>query len=374
MLGAVGAGSFTVRIPAGQTTATITITPVFNNAVEGLEIVQLSADGSSATVNIADEPAVTFTATDAAASELGGDNGTIVVTRTGANTYDRDVAITIGGTATNTADYMITSPELLGAVGAGASPIRIPTGQTTATITITPIFSSVVEGLETVQLSAEDAAATVNIADEPAVTFTATDADATELGDNTGTIVVTRTGPSTYDRDVAITIGGTATNTSDYTITSPQLLGAGGAGSFTVRIPSGQTTATITITPVFNSAVEGLETVQLSAEGAAAIVNIADEPAVTLAATDAAAAELGADTGTIVVTRTGPSTYDRDVAITIGGTATNTIDYTITSPQVVGGVGAGTLHRSASRPVKPPQRSRSRRSPTAPPRRQKPSA
>ena len=78
-------------------------------------------------------------------------------------------------------------------------------------MTVTPIFSDAVEAAETVILSAEGATATVTVADEPAVTLTATDPNAAELGSNVGTVVVTRTGPSTYDRDVTVSLGGTAT-------------------------------------------------------------------------------------------------------------------------------------------------------------------
>ena len=347
LLGSVNSSSFSVRIPAGQTSATITISPIFiasTAEVEGPETAIFSAEGNDVTVTIADEPAVTVTATDADAAELGSNTATVVVARAGPATYDRDVFIALSGTATNTSDYTITSPALLGSVNFNSFSVRIPAGQTSATVTIMPTFvasTAEVEGPETAIFSAEGAVATVTIADEPAVTLTATDAAAAELGPNTGTVVVTRTGATTYDRDVFIALSGTALNTSDYTITSPALLGSVNFNSFSIRIPAGQTSATVTVTPIFiasTAEVEGPETAIFASEGAVATVTIADEPAVTLTATDAAAAELGPNTATVVVARAGATTYDRDVFIAISGTATNVSDYAITSPALLGSV------------------------------------
>ena len=58
------------------------------------------------------------------------------------------------------------------------------------------------------------------------------------------------------------------------------------------------------------------------------VVNAAALPTVTLSATDASASEVPAsDTGRARVTRTGATTADLTVFYTIGGTATNRIDY-----------------------------------------------
>ena len=73
-----------------------------------------------------------------------------------------------------------------------------------------------------------------------------------------------------------ITISGTAVNTSDYTITSAALLGSVNFNSFSVRIPAGQTSATVTITPIADGTTEGSETVILTSEGDDATVTIVD--------------------------------------------------------------------------------------------------
>ncbi len=62
----------------------------------------------------------------------------------------------------------------------------------------------------------------------------------------------------------------------DYTISSPTLV-TSAPGGFTVRIPAGQTTATVTVTPIVSAEVEGPETAIFSAEGSSATVTIVDQ-------------------------------------------------------------------------------------------------
>ncbi|HZX48578.1 MAG TPA: DUF1566 domain-containing protein [Nitrospirota bacterium] len=82
-----------------------------------------------------------------------------------------------------------------------------------------------------------------------AVTITATDANAAEPSD-TGTYQVTRSGSTSSSLTVYYSTSGTATAGSDYN----PLYGS-------VAIPAGYTSATITVTPVNDTAVEGDETV-----------------------------------------------------------------------------------------------------------------
>ena len=129
--------------------------------------------------------------------------------------------------------------------------VRIPTGQTSVTVTVTPIFSDATEGPETATFTIEGSSVTVTLADEPAVTLAAPDAAAAELGPNTATVTFTRGGPSRYDREVQVAASGTAGNGPDYTLSSPALVGDTGS-FFTVPIPAGQTSVTVTLTPIFS--------------------------------------------------------------------------------------------------------------------------
>jgi len=85
------------------------------------------------------KPAVTLAVTDGNASETGSDGATLLVTRTGSTSAGLTVAYTLSGTATNGGDYQTLSGSVV-----------IPAGATSATIMVTPIDDTAVEGNETV--------------------------------------------------------------------------------------------------------------------------------------------------------------------------------------------------------------------------------
>ena len=102
------------------------------------------------------------------------------------------------------------------------------------------------------------AVATVAILDDdddaaPTVTISATDADATELGETTGEFTVTRTGSTASALTVGYDISGTAIDSFDYTPLNGEVV-----------IPAASSTATITVTPIDDIFVEGSETVTLT--------------------------------------------------------------------------------------------------------------
>ncbi len=329
-----------VQIPAGQGSATVTVTPINDGAVEGPETVVLTLTdqpnydvgaAGEATITIADQPTpvVTVQATDPDASEAGPDPGTFTVSRTGDTTLELSVTFARTGTAAAGSDFFITS-------GGG---VVIPAGQTTAAITVTPFNDPTVEGPETVVLTLTDQAsydigtpneATVTIADQPTpiVTIVATDPDASEAGPDTGTFTVSRTGDTAFALSVTYTRGGTATAGSDFQNTFGGVL----------VIPAGQTAAAITVTPFNDAVVEGPETVVLTLRdqasydvGAAseATVTIADQPTpiVTIVATDPDAVEAGQETGSFRLSRTGDTTFALSVTLARTGTATAGGDY-----------------------------------------------
>jgi hypothetical protein len=102
-----------MTIPAGQASATVTITPRLDGLIEPAEtvILTLSADPThyvigaqnSATVTIADgvSNVVTIAATTPNASETGPVDGVFTFTRSGPTTFDLTVSYGVGGTATN---------------------------------------------------------------------------------------------------------------------------------------------------------------------------------------------------------------------------------------------------------------------------------
>ena len=196
-------------------------------------------------------PVMTISATDPDASEVGVDDGTFTISRSG-SLVSVSVQVSVTGTATPSTDYT----SLFGAT--------IPAGQSSATLTVHTVQDALVEGSETVILTLSDRAAyvvgspssaTVTITDRPVpiVTISATDPDASESGFTTGTFTFTRTGSTALALTVSYTISGTASHGTDYSfIFSP------------ITIPAGQASATLNVVPAHDSSVEAAETVILT--------------------------------------------------------------------------------------------------------------
>jgi hypothetical protein len=330
-----------VTILQGQSSATVTVTPVLDALLEDPETVVLTvAPGAytvgtpdSATVTIADSgTTVSIAATDATASESGGDPGVFTVTRTGPTGVALPVNFTIGGTATVATDYANI-----------AASVTIPSGQASATVTVTPAIDGALEGNETVTLTlaaggytvGSPSTAMVTIVDHlPVVTLSATDPSATEGGD-TGTFTVTRGGSTGFSLTVNFTRAGTATAGTDYVNFATS-----------VTIPIGQASATVTVTTLTDLVLDPDETVELTlAAGAytpgtpgSATVTIVHAPppiSVSVFALDSNASESGGDNGIFQVFRGGDTSLPLTVNFTMSGTATEGTDYTALGGSVV---------------------------------------
>jgi hypothetical protein len=324
-----------VTIPAGAASATVTVTPINDAIVEGLETVIATlpastsytvGSASSATVQISDDevPTVTIAATDAVASEPGSDTATFTVTRSAATASALTVTYAVSGTATNGVDYTSLSGTAI-----------IPANATSTTVVVTPLGDQITEPDETVILTLStstaynigaSSSATATIHD-CAVSLTATDAIASETGTDTGTIVVSRTGSTTAALTVTVAWSGTATPTTDFT-TSPSV-------STTVTIPAGAASTTITLTPVADAIVEGAETATLSLVpnpsytlGNSSDTVTINDAVLTVAVDQPTIHETG--TGSIfTITRTGNLSAAVTVPVVWSGTATKGTDYTV---------------------------------------------
>jgi hypothetical protein len=344
--------SRTVTIPAGSASAAVQIRTLDDAIDEQSETVVLTlADGTgyafdpaagSAQVTIADDddptpppPAiVTIKTTDPNANEPGG-SGTIQITRDGPLDAPLDVNLTLGGTATEAEDFLALPRT-----------VTIPTGSASVDVVIRVVDNTVPEFSETVVLtlaegpgytfspsaaSAQIAMGDNDTATPPAtVTISTTDASSNEPT-GTGAIRLTRTGSLTNALVVNFTVGGTATEASDY-----QTLAR------TVTIPAGSASATVTIRALDDLVVEPSETVVLtlaagtgytfSTSSASAQVTIGDNDGatppttVTIATSDPNSNE-PTGTGSIRFTRSGSLTNPLVVNFTVGGTATEGSDY-----------------------------------------------
>jgi parallel beta-helix repeat protein len=289
------------------------------------------------------QPTVTVAASDASASETASNPATFTFSRTGSTAAALAVRYSIGGTAANGTDYATLSGS-----------VTIPSGGSSAIVTVSPIEDSAVEGNETVVLTLSSEAAyvvgspnsaTVTIADndqpppQPTVTVVATDASASETGPDPGRFIISRTGSTASPLIVRYSVGGTAANGADYSTLSG-----------TVTIPTASSAVILTVNPVNDQDAEGDETVvlTLSANAAylvgppsSATVTISDndppppsQPTVTVVANDATGSEQGPDPARFMIARTGSTAAALIVRYSVGGTAVNGTDYATLSGTV----------------------------------------
>jgi hypothetical protein len=343
-----------VVIPAMQASATLTVTPFADNLVEINETVVLTLSAaagytigspSTATVTIADDPAiVALAASDATATEAGLSTGTFTLNRSGGDLAEQlVVSVVRGGSAGNNVDYAF-----------GVNSIVLPAGQASVTQLVTPFADNVVEGNETVTLNLGASssytigtpnAGTVTIADDPAiVNLVASDTSASEVGLDPGTFTFTRSGGDLGAQlTVSVIRGGTAGNNVDYAF-----------GANSINIPAGQASTTQLVAPFADNLVEGTETVTLNLNpdssfiagaSSAGTISIADDATVvTLTASDALADEAGESPGAFTFTRSGGDIASGlSVGLTRGGTAGNNIDYAFAANTVFIPAGQTTL-------------------------------
>jgi hypothetical protein len=348
--------SGTVTIPAGSTTATITIPVINDAAVEGNETVILTLSSVTsglatlgaplvATNTIADNDAPIVTiANTTNGTEAGPVNGVMTVTQTAVAATPIIISYTITGTATSGADFTALSGT-----------VTIPTGATTAIIAIPVIDDLIVEGSETVIVTltavtsgaaslGATLVATNTIADNDTATVTiANTTNGTEAGPASGVMTITQTNASSTDTVLAYTVSGTATSGADFT-----------ALSGTVTILAGATTATITIPVIDDALVEGPETVivtltsitsgqaTLGATLIATNTNADNDSATVTIANTTNGAEAGPVAGVMTVTQTAVSATNTIIAYSISGTATSGSDFTALSGTVAILAGATT--------------------------------
>lgn len=354
--GTVNASDFTaltgsVTILAGQTTADIPVTVLNDAIVEGTETLAVTLTGFSsgasgvalgaaveASLDISDDDTATVVIAkiNDGAETNSPANGLFRVTQSAASSTNTVVTYTVGGTATSDLDYTVLTGS-----------VTITAGQTTADIPVVVVNEARVEATETVSVTLTG--------------FTARDADISlgttvsanlDITDNdTGNVVieqvnngmetglpananfrVIQNAMSSSDTVVTYTVGGTATNGSDYTTLT---------GS--VTIPAGSMTVTIPVEVLNDSIVEELETVSLTLTGftardpdislgatltASAVISDDDVAAVTIAKINDGAETNSPSNGLFRVTQSASSSTDTVVSYSTGGSAASGSDYT----------------------------------------------
>lgn len=240
-----------IMIPKGQTTANIAFTPKADGLIEDPESVILVLDPptnaelgppSTHTTWITDTPLEQPTVFFASAQQSGGEDVgklNVVVQLSHAWVQEVRVSVAVGGTATQGADYSISSTQVV-----------IPAGGKSFNITINVADDSVDEFNETVVLTLgspthaakgspdQHIATILDNDDEPTVYFQMPSQSADET-DGQMLVVVRLSAPTGKPVTVPYNVTGTASQgpEADYTISSSPL-----------TIPAGSTSASIVIT------------------------------------------------------------------------------------------------------------------------------
>jgi large repetitive protein len=337
----------TINIPAGATTATFTIDPAVDGTVENNETVTFTvAAGTGYTVGVPasatgtilndDVPSATISVSPAAVAEDGAPNLIYTVTLNQANPSSAtSINYTIGGTAANGADYATI-----------ASPLVIPAGNTTGTITVNPTADTNIEADETVTLTLNAGAGyTVGVPNSATGTILNDDLpnlvinDVTVNEGNAGITNATFTvslsapaGPGGVTFNIA-TANGSATAGTDYVAQS--LTGQ--------TIPAGSSTYTFTVLlngdtlnepseSYFVNVTSVLNAVVVDGQGVGTITN--DDPLPSLSINDVTVTEGNSGTVNAVFTVTLSAASGQTVSVnyaTANGTAAQPADYTNTS-------------------------------------------
>lgn len=339
-------GVATVTIPAGATTATITINPTADATVEADETVTLTVAAgtgytvgapSSATGTILndDVPSASISVSPASVAEDGATNLVYTVTLSQAPLAPVSVNFNVSGTATSGVDF-----------AAVTSPLVIAAGSTTGTITINPAADSTIEADETAILTlaagtgytvGAPASATGTILNDDLPNLTINDVTLAE--GNAGTTSATFTvslsapaGPGGVTFDIA-TANGTATAGTDYV-----------ANSLTGQtIPAGSSTLTFTVLvngDVLNEPTENFfvnvtnvtNAVVVDSQGLGTITN--DDPLPTLSINNVSVVEGNSGTVSAAFTVSLSTASGQSVSVdyaTADGTATAGSDYVAAS-------------------------------------------
>jgi hypothetical protein len=308
-----------------------TFTPSFTNP--------LSVVSGSNTANWTAGNSTFVTLAKTADPVEGGATGSFILTRTGDTSADLIVRVSpVGGTATKTTDYTFT-PDY--ATDGSYRTFTIPAGQASLVVNVGAVNDTAQEGPETITLqlasngnylSTSGNATVMTVVDNdttlPQVAVVSNDPYATEAPAAAGSFTFTRTGSTAAALNLTVAWSGTATNGTDVTTLAT-----------TVTIPAGQSSYTLPVSPLNDSAIEVPETIIATLGTSAAYIRDSgsqtstvtlsddDTPIVTVSVPDTSASEAGPDSGLFLIHRTGSTGAALKVYYGVHGTALHGTDY-----------------------------------------------
>ncbi|MFQ3615516.1 MAG: Calx-beta domain-containing protein [Cyanobacteriota bacterium] len=346
-----GASAGTITFAAGEATKTLRIRPNADTVVEPDETVALTLNNGVGYTRLTTAPVVgTIQNDDSSVSVAVSPNAVLEDSGTGMlYTFTRNgftgnaitVNFTVSGTATlggPGSDYTITGATVTGGTGT----ISFAAGETTKIITVTPTSDNAVESNETVVVGV--AAGTGYVVGSPGNAMGTIQNDdssiqlsvspSSVLEDSGDDLVFTFTRTAFLDRPITVNfgVGGSATFITDYTVSAP--LGT----TFTYTVPSGtvqfaagESTKTLRVKPVADSALEPNGLVTLTLQPGTGYTPVSTTPVSGIIEDDDAIVTLTVspnnvleDSGQEIVytfTRVGATTRALTVNFNVGGTA-----------------------------------------------------
>ncbi len=345
-------------IPANAASVDVPVTVLDDTLREGTETVILTLSASvnyrvdaalgSATVMIADDdflPSVKAVVPDGLAAEVGGDTGTFRLERTGSTVLPLTVNFFLRGTTTPGVDCN----------DLGTS-VEIPAGAAFVNLTVYPTNDAISEIRESLSLVlSPDAGYTIGFPENatmflddmptlPMISIQATRSQTAEGSTNDAIITITRTGPTVIPLEVFFAVETEAISGVDFTP-----LG------FSIEIPAGQSSARLFVHALDDLLFEPTKelvvmltpsfTYELTAVNFALVFLLDNDqpPQVNVQATDPAAGETGPNTGTFTIGRLGNTDAPLTIFFTLGGTASNGVDFAALSGSVEIPAGAATV-------------------------------
>ena len=262
-----------LTLTAGQTSVTARVVASNDLYDDDAETVIVTArnvgrDIGAVTVTIDDDDApvaLSFSVNNPSIAEAGGTSMFTMSTGGSTLAHARTFGLTLGGTAKNPDDYTISTNSL-----------TLPANTTSISATVTAVQDTIDEPNETVLISVHNNATTqqtVTITDDDTATLSVSVSEAEILRDGGTSRVIVSTGGITFptDQTIALTLAGTATKDTDYTIDSESLTLRAGKSSVAATItatndPMANSDETVLITASHNGTTIGTQqTVTISA-------------------------------------------------------------------------------------------------------------
>ncbi|MEM7551614.1 MAG: Calx-beta domain-containing protein [Bacteroidota bacterium] len=337
-------GTTTLSFPVGQSSQTVDIDIAGDQTVEVDEVLTLNLSNPTGTDviigdatgigTITNDDQATVTIADVAVNE---DNGTALITVVVDNAVDSgfDVDVnTADGTATTAdSDYTAVAAQTLTFAGtAGESETFNVTLGVDAKVEIDETVSISMSGLSPVIVASGDiditdgATLTIDNDDNATLSIVATTQAAEDATD--GLFTITSSSQFSSAVTVDITVGGTATEGTDYATIGT-----------TVVFPANQNTVTIPVDVTADNIIEGNETVIVTMMGTNntdVTISATDDATITITDDDTAVLSIAATTqaaedatnGIFTVSTSNQFTTNTNVTFTVGGTATSGDDFT----------------------------------------------